>query len=113
MDHSYSIHRPRVTALATRLEVARSALARRVQVAESPGYTGAFPERLDARLEIRLRDGSVVTVAQPDGASTDPGALRRKFHSLAGTDTPAWPWQLSGTPLPTDVTAVLNDAERQ
>lgn len=88
------------------------ALARRAQVAESPGYTRAFPERLDARLEIRLRDGSVVT-AGPDGAGTDPGALRRKFHSLVGTDTPAWPWQLPGTPLPTDVTAVLNDAERQ
>jgi 2-methylcitrate dehydratase len=88
------------------------ALAGRVRVTESPDYTGAFPGRLDARLDIRLRDGSAVTLG-PDGAGPDPDALRRKFRDLTGTDTPAWPWRLHGTPLPTDLTALLEDAERQ
>jgi 2-methylcitrate dehydratase PrpD len=88
------------------------ALAGRVRVAESPDYTRAFPGRLDARLDIRLRDGSTV-IAGPDGAGPDPAALRRKFRDLTGTDTLAWPWRLPGTPLPTDLTALLEDAERQ
>jgi 2-methylcitrate dehydratase len=88
------------------------ALAERVRVAESPDYTSAFPRRLDARLEVRLRDGTTVTVG-PGGLRPDPGALRRKFRGLTGTDTIAWPWKLPGTPLPTDLTALLEDAERQ
>lgn len=81
-------------------------LAGRIEVTASPAYTSAFPQRLDADLAIRRRDGSTVTVG-PEDTGPDPGALRRKFRSLTGSDTLTWPWQLAGTPLPADLTALL------
>jgi 2-methylcitrate dehydratase len=87
------------------------ALAERVTVVEDAAYTKAFPGRLDARLEVRLHDGVRID-AGPDGAAdADTAALRAKFQALTGSPAIAWPWQLPGTPLPTDLD-VLSPARK-
>jgi 2-methylcitrate dehydratase len=82
-------------------------LAERVQVVESPGYTEAFPRRLDADIEVRLAGGARRS-AGPDGdGGGDRAALGTKFRGLTKSDTWDWPWRLAGDPPPTDLDALL------